>query len=173
MNKPSNRHPVIMASFPRQLPCPEVASCGSIRPLSCTATDVLEPQGDPIYSAAVRGRIPGAEARLPPKLWQNLPEVLDGARAVGQLSCCANFEKCLSICLSVCLCVSACVCAIVCVFVPFKLLVFIFRSHGNVHRLVVRAGMPKLRENQLARYCFISAIIGSRHIWRRHCYLNP
>lgn len=58
-----------------------------------------------------------------------------------------------------------------------KLLVFIFGSLGNVHRLVVRglqmAGMPKSKAKALARFCSVSAIIGSRHIWRRRCFLYP
>ena len=52
-----------------------------------------------------------------------------------------------------------------------KVLVFIFGSLGNVHRLVVRglqmAGLSKPRAKALAKFCSISAIIGSRHIWRR------
>ena len=58
-----------------------------------------------------------------------------------------------------------------------KLLVFIFGSLGHVHKLVVRglqmAGLTKRRAKQLARYCSVSAIIGSRSIWRRRCYLYP
>ena len=58
-----------------------------------------------------------------------------------------------------------------------KLLVFIFGSLGNVHRLVIRgmqmAGIPKRKAKPLAKFCSISAIIGSRHIWRRRCYLYP
>ncbi|KAI2660150.1 Biotin--protein ligase [Labeo rohita] len=46
--------------------------------------------------------------------------------------------------------------------------VFIFGSLGHIHRLVVRGlqqlGMPKKRAKQLAKYCALSAIIGSRHI---------
>ena len=56
-----------------------------------------------------------------------------------------------------------------------KLLVYIFGSLGHVHKLVVRgfqiAGLSKRRAKQLARYCSVSAIIGSRAIWRRRCYL--
>ena len=58
-----------------------------------------------------------------------------------------------------------------------KLLVFIFGSLGHVHKLVVRglqmAGLSKKRAKQLARYCSVSAIIGSRSIWRRRCFLYP
>ena len=58
-----------------------------------------------------------------------------------------------------------------------KLLVFIFGSLGHVHKLVVRglqmAGLSKRRAKQLAKYCSVSAIIGSRSIWRRRCYLYP
>ena len=57
------------------------------------------------------------------------------------------------------------------------LLVFIFGSLGHVHKLVVRglqiAGLSKRKAKQLARYCSISAIIGSRSIWRRRCFLYP
>ena len=56
-----------------------------------------------------------------------------------------------------------------------KLLVFIFGSLGNVHRLVVRglqmAGMLKPKAKALARFYSVSALIGSRHIWRRRCFL--
>ena len=58
-----------------------------------------------------------------------------------------------------------------------RLLVFIFGSLGHVHKLVVRGlrllGMPKKEAKRLAKYCSVSAIIGSRHIWRRRCYLYP
>ncbi len=58
-----------------------------------------------------------------------------------------------------------------------RLLVFIFGSLGHTHRLVVRGlqqlGMPKKRAKHLAKYCSLSAVIGSRHIWRRRCYLYP
>ncbi len=58
-----------------------------------------------------------------------------------------------------------------------RLLVFIFGSLGHTHRLVVRGlqqlGMPKKRAKRLAKYCSLSAIIDSRHIWRRRCYLYP
>ena len=57
------------------------------------------------------------------------------------------------------------------------LLVFIFGSLGHVHKLVVRglqiAGLSKRKAKQLARYCSISAIIGSRSVWRRRCFLYP
>ena len=58
-----------------------------------------------------------------------------------------------------------------------RLLVFIFGSLGHAHKLVVRGlrllGMPKKEAKRLTKYCSISAIIGSRHIWRRRCYLYP
>ena len=58
-----------------------------------------------------------------------------------------------------------------------RLFVFIFGSLGHTHRLVVRGfqqlGMPKKEAKRLAKYCSVSAIIGSRHIWRRRCYLYP
>ena len=56
-----------------------------------------------------------------------------------------------------------------------KLLVFIFGSLSHVHRLVMRglqmAEIPKPKAKALAKFCSISAIIGSRHIWRRRCFL--
>ena len=58
-----------------------------------------------------------------------------------------------------------------------RLIVFIFGSLGNVHRLVVRGlqmvGMPKSKAKALAKFCSVSAVIGSRHIWRRRCFLYP
>ena len=58
-----------------------------------------------------------------------------------------------------------------------QLLVFIFGSLGHVHRLVVRGlrimGLSKCRAKQLAKYCSVSSIIGSRCIWRRRCFLYP
>ena len=58
-----------------------------------------------------------------------------------------------------------------------KLLVFIFGSLGNVHKSVVRglqiAGLPKPTAKALAKFCSVSVIIGSRHIWRRRCFLYP
>ena len=56
-------------------------------------------------------------------------------------------------------------------------LVLIFSSLGHVHRLVIRGlrivGFTKARAKQLATYCSISSIIGSRHIWRRRCCVYP
>ena len=58
-----------------------------------------------------------------------------------------------------------------------RLFVFVFGSLGHTHRLVVRGlqqlGMPKKQAKGLAKYCSVSSIIGSRHIWRRRCYLYP
>ena len=58
-----------------------------------------------------------------------------------------------------------------------RLFVFIFGSLGHTHRLVVRGlqqlGMPKKGAKRLAKYCSVSAITGSRHIWQRRCYLYP
>ena len=58
-----------------------------------------------------------------------------------------------------------------------KLLVFIFGSLGHVHKLVVRglqmSGLSIRKAKQLARYCSVSAIIGSHLIWRRRCFLYP
>ena len=58
-----------------------------------------------------------------------------------------------------------------------RLLVFIFGSLGHTHRLVIRGlqqlGMPKKGAKRLAKYCAVSAIIGSRRMWWRRCYLYP
>ena len=58
-----------------------------------------------------------------------------------------------------------------------QLIVFIFGSLGHVHRLVVRGlrimRLSKCKAKQLATYCSISSIIGSRAIWRRRCFLYP
>ena len=52
-------------------------------------------------------------------------------------------------------------------------LVLIFGSLGHMHRLDIRGlrvvGFTKARVKQLAKYCSISSIIGSCHIWRRRC----
>ena len=56
-------------------------------------------------------------------------------------------------------------------------LVLIFGSLGHVHRLAIRGlmmvGFTKARAKQIAKYCSISCIIGSRHIWRRRCCVYP
>ena len=53
----------------------------------------------------------------------------------------------------------------------------IYGSLGHVHKLCVRglqiAGLNKSKAKQLAKYCSISAVIGSLHIWRRRCHLYP
>ncbi len=58
-----------------------------------------------------------------------------------------------------------------------RLLVFIFGRLGHTHRLVVRGlqqlGMLKKRAKHLAKFCSLSAIIGSHRIWRRRCYVYP
>ena len=58
-----------------------------------------------------------------------------------------------------------------------KLVVLIYGSLGHVHRLCVRglqiAGLNKKNSKQIAKYCSVSAIIGSLHIWRRRCHLYP
>lgn len=58
-----------------------------------------------------------------------------------------------------------------------KLIILIFGSLGHVHRLCVRglqiAGLSKKTSKQTARYCSVSAIIGSLHVWRRRCHLYP
>ena len=58
-----------------------------------------------------------------------------------------------------------------------QFLVFISGSLGHVHTLVTRGprivGFSKMKPKQLARYCSISSIIGSGHIWRRRCCVHP
>jgi hypothetical protein len=53
----------------------------------------------------------------------------------------------------------------------------IYCSLGHVHRHCVRgmqiAGLNKKISKQIAKYCSVSAIIGSLHVWRRRCYLYP
>jgi hypothetical protein len=55
-----------------------------------------------------------------------------------------------------------------------KVVALIFGSH--VHRIAVRGlqivGLTKTRAQQLARYCFVSAVVGSLTVWRR-CFLYP
>ena len=109
---------------------------------------------------------------------------------------------CLCVCVFVCVCVCVCVFLEVgCTFVysleeafltnvlkyqqlkqtisqlgyKCKLLIFIFGSLGNVHKLCCEGpsdGRP-LPKEELARYCSVSAIIGSRSVWRRRCFLYP
>ncbi|CAL8358231.1 unnamed protein product [Arctogadus glacialis] len=103
--------------------------------------------------------------------------------------CCLKYVVCL------CVCVCVCVCVLEEAFLAkvtkyqllrneiaqlgytCKLLVFIFGSLGHVHRLVIRglqmAGIPKPKAKALAKFCSISVLIGSRHIWRRRCFLYP
>jgi len=52
-----------------------------------------------------------------------------------------------------------CVCVCVCVW--------------SVVRGLQIAGMPKPKAKALAKFCSVSVIIGSRHIWRRQCFLYP
>ncbi len=58
-----------------------------------------------------------------------------------------------------------------------QLIVLVFGSLGHVHRLAIRGlcigGLSKTRAKQLAKYCSISATIGSMFIWKRRCFLYP
>ena len=53
--------------------------------------------------------------------------------------------------------------------------VLIFGSLGHVYKCTTRgltiAGMSKRKAKQLAKYCSVSAIIGSLAVWRRRCYV--
>ena len=56
-------------------------------------------------------------------------------------------------------------------------LVLIFSCLGHGHWVVIRGlrmvDFTKARAKQLAKYCSISSIIGSHHIWRRCCCVYP
>lgn len=58
-----------------------------------------------------------------------------------------------------------------------KLIVLIFGSLGHIHKNVVRglqiAGLQKGSAKTLAKFCSVSAIIGSMQIWRRRCFVYP
>ena len=58
-----------------------------------------------------------------------------------------------------------------------RLIVLIFGSLGHVHRLTMSglrlAGLTKGKSKQLARFCSVSAVIGSLAVWRRRCFLYP
>ena len=55
--------------------------------------------------------------------------------------------------------------------------VLIFGSLGHVHKCTTRglriAGMARKKTKQIAKYCSVSAIIGSLAVWRRRCYVYP
>ncbi len=57
------------------------------------------------------------------------------------------------------------------------LVVLVSGSLVQVHRNVVRGlqlgGMQKRGAKKLAKFCSVSAIIGSMHIWRRRCFVYP
>ena len=58
-----------------------------------------------------------------------------------------------------------------------KLIVFIFGSLGHVHNRVYSglrlAGLSSRKAEHLAKFCSISAVIGSVAVWRRRCFLYP
>ena len=58
-----------------------------------------------------------------------------------------------------------------------KMVVLIFGSLGHVHKLSVSglrlAGLSKRQSKQLAKFCSVSAAIGSLAVWRRRCFLYP
>src|SRR4029434_7208144 len=58
-----------------------------------------------------------------------------------------------------------------------KMVVLIFGSLGHVHKLWVSvlrlAGLSKRQSKQLAKFCSVSAVIGSLAVWRRRCFLYP
>ena len=58
-----------------------------------------------------------------------------------------------------------------------QFIVLVFGSLGHVHKLVLRGlqlgGLQKTASKRLAKYCSVSATIGSRAIWKRHCFVYP
>ncbi len=78
---------------------------------------------------------------------------------------CVSLCVCVCVCVCVYLCVCVCVCVCVCISVCVCVCVYLcVLGH-------TQAGCK--RAKRLAKYCALSAIIGSRHIWRRRCYLYP
>ena len=55
--------------------------------------------------------------------------------------------------------------------------VLILGSLGHVHKCTTRglqiAGLSRSKAKQIAKYCSVSAIIGSLAVWRRRCYVYP
>ncbi|XP_033977699.1 uncharacterized protein LOC117475536 isoform X4 [Trematomus bernacchii] len=55
--------------------------------------------------------------------------------------------------------------------------ILIFGSLGHVYKYTMIglriAGMSKRKAKQIAKYCSVSAIIGSLAVWRRRCYVFP
>ena len=55
--------------------------------------------------------------------------------------------------------------------------ILIFGSLGHVYKCTMRglkiAGLSKRKAKQTAKYCSVSAIIGSLAVWRRRCYVYP
>ena len=58
-----------------------------------------------------------------------------------------------------------------------QLIVLVFGSLGHVHKLVLRGlqlgGLHKSVAKRLAKYCSVSATIGSLSIWKRRCFVYP
>ena len=58
-----------------------------------------------------------------------------------------------------------------------QFIVLVFGSLGHVHRLVLRGlqlgGLQKIAAKRLAKYCSVSAVIGSLSIWKRRCFVYP
>lgn len=58
-----------------------------------------------------------------------------------------------------------------------RLIVLVFGSLGHVHKNVVRGlqmgGLQKKMAKSLAKFCSVSATIGSMQIWRRRCFVYP
>ena len=59
----------------------------------------------------------------------------------------------------------------------YRYCVLIFGSLGHVYKCTMRglniAGLSKRKAKQTAKYCSVSATIGSLAVWRRRCYVYP
>ncbi len=58
-----------------------------------------------------------------------------------------------------------------------KLITLVFGSLGHVHKNVIKGlqlgGLQKKQAKKLAKFCSVSAIIGSMQIWKRRCFVYP
>ncbi len=58
-----------------------------------------------------------------------------------------------------------------------KLIILVFGSLGHVHKNVIKGlqfgGLQKKKAKKLAKFCSVSAIIGSMQIWKRRCFVYP
>ncbi len=58
-----------------------------------------------------------------------------------------------------------------------KIIILVFGSLGHVHKNVIKGlqlcGLQKKKAKKLAKFCSVSAIIGSMQIWKRRCFVYP